>query len=133
MSMLRQLRIQGRPYARRCHTRMLGALPEKNIHNSSEIEILTNPGVLLENMHQRNNKLTALLQKQIERNQELLKDIKRQNVIAINHTFNDEDLDITKLKTLESDIRKKVKNDFFPLFDFYQLFSENKYRGHANE
>ena len=127
LGLLRNSKIQ--PYARWCHTqRTIGSLPAKNIHNSSAEEIMADSRILLENMHQRNKKLASLLQKEIEKNQDVLVKIRQQNSVAIDHTFNREPLDPVKLKQLEEDIREYAEHKV----GFYSLFNGNKTRSHAS-
>jgi hypothetical protein len=130
LGMFKLLRTQQPSSEKRFYTsRLIGSPPKKNIHNSSELEIATNAGTLLEDMYGRNQRLAELLQKQTARNQELQKLIEKQNIIAINHTYNNEPLDIFTLRTLEWYIREKAQNDFY----FSELFRENKIRGHADQ
>jgi len=129
-SMFKLLRTHTNTYSKRLYTsRLIGSVAPKKIHNSSELEITANAGTLLEDMYHRNQRLTELLQKQTDRNNQLLELIKKQNLIAIDHTCNNESLDVFTLKTLEGYIREKAQYDFY----FSPLFHENKVRGHADE
>jgi hypothetical protein len=120
-----------RPHPTRfCKRREIGERRHDNINNSSFEIISANTELLLEDMYHRNQELTFLLQKQIERNQKLLEDIKQQNSIAFDHTYNGEALDIIRLKMLEKDIRTKAQY----YYGFYRPDCiENKVKNFADE
>ena len=132
-SMLRFLRTNHRPYARMCYTRTFDALPKPTIHNSSETEISANASFLIEDHYYRNSVLKEHLLKQIENSQDIIKELHKQNAIIINHTYNDESLDIAMLKSSESTLRKKITKYAHINANIYQSITENKQKGHANE
>ncbi len=110
LSMFRILRTQKHVYTRMCHTKhTFFTLPEKNIFNASETEISTNAPGLLEDLYGRNNSLAEHLIKEIERTQKIIKTLEYQNIIAINHTYHEEPLNLIKLHAIETELKTTIE------------------------
>ena len=134
-SMFKLLRTQQRLHTRTYHTsRPIDSLPKKNIFNTSEIEIRTNAPELLEDLYDRNNRISEHLLKEIECAQKIIKILRHQNIIAINHTYHEAPLDLIKLQSIEDDLKKNLDENFKTSLTIHQFTLENKVRSsHADQ
>ncbi len=132
--LVRRLGYEKHLSVRTYHTnKRLNTMTQKKFLDVSETEISKNSSIFLESVHERNKELYKLLQEQENIAQRLVKNIKQQDITAINYTYNDEPLDIKKLKLLEFAIKEDHEKHSLVSFRINQLILEAQYKGHPNE
>jgi hypothetical protein len=121
--LLKALRTTSFPYSRTLFGIYTFPQPEKNIFNASGSAISLR---MLEDLYGRNNSFMHRLHHMQEKLQE-------QNAIAVNHTYHNEPLDMTKLKTLEQGLKKDLASLSAAIGNAYQSHYGTQAKDHTNE